>query len=288
KREHTGARTTAIPSNWVFQGPDMCDHGYSGIGRINVVAFDPVDSNTFYVGSAAGSTWKTTDGGITWNSLYDHLPTLGVSDIKINPLNHNTIYVATGDGDGGDAYSSGVIKSYDGGLTWNTTSLTWLPTAYHSARSLLINPLDTNSMILATNNGIYKTHNSGATWANVASGDFKQILYKPLDTSIVYGTIYTSTSAQIQRSINGGNTWATVTSFTDAQRINIAVCPASPAIVKAIASNNHSGLKGIYGSSNSGASYTSLFKDDTTCVNNLLSYDRDLPSTASTGQGWYD
>jgi Secretion system C-terminal sorting domain len=282
------AKTTAITSNWVFQGPHLSGGGYAGIGRVNTVAFDPVDSNTFYVGSAAGSTWKTTDGGHTWNSLYDNLPTLGVADIKINPLNRNTIFVATGDGDGGDAYSSGVIKSHDGGATWSTAGLSWLPTAYYAARSLLINPVDTNSMILATNNGIFKTHNSGAYWTNVAPGNFKQILFKPGDTTIVYGTIYTDTSCQILRSINGGVTWTAVTSFTGAQRINIAVCPADPTIVKAIASNNSSGLKGIYSSNNSGASYTAVFVNDTSCDNNMLSWDLGLPATDCGGQGWYD
>jgi hypothetical protein len=287
---HAAERTASVPSNWIFQGPSTSNHGYSGIGRINTVAFDPVDSNTFYVGSAAGGTWKTTNGGATWTPLYDFLPTLGVADIKVNPLNRNTIYVATGDGDHGDAYSSGVIVSHDGGLHWSTTGLTWLPTAYNSARSLLINPVDTTCMLLATDIGIFKTHNAGVTWTHVYSGgNFKQILYKPTDTSIVYGTVYTSTSSQIVRSTDGGITWNTVTSFLDAQRINIAVCPASPNIVKAIASNTTSGLKGIYGSADNGATYTALFTNDTsTCVNDLLNWELGLPTTGCGGQGWYD
>ncbi len=285
---HQGARTTSLTSNWVFQGPHLSGGGYAGIGRLNVVAFDPVDSNTFYVGSAAGSTWKTTNGGASWTSLYDFLPTLGVADIKINPRNRNTVYVATGDGDAGDAYSSGVIKSYNGGLTWSITGLSWMPTAYHNARSLLINPLDTNTLILGTNNGIYKSHDGGATWVNIPAGDFKQILYKPNDTNVIYGSIYTSTSAQIVRSTDAGNTWTTVTSFADAQRINLAVCPSSPATVKAIASNPSSGLQGIYSSGNSGLTFSALFTDDTSCTNNLLNWDLGLPTTGCGGQGWYD
>jgi hypothetical protein len=284
----THAKTTAFtPSNWVFQGPASSVGGYAGMGRINVVAFDPIDSNIIYAGSAAGSTWKTTDGGLTWASLYDFLPTLGVSDIKINPLNRNSIYVATGDAEAGDSYSSGVILSHDGGATWLTTGLTWLPTAYDYVRSLLINPQDTNSMMLATNVGIYKSYDAGATWANVAAGDFKQILYKPGDSSMVYGTMYAGGSAQIMRSANGGLTWSAVTTFTDAQRINIAVCPASPAVVKAVASNFSSGLKGIYSSTNSGASYTEVYTNDVSCSQELLGYDLGLPTSSCGGKGWY-
>ena len=284
----SAARTTSVPADWVFVGPHYSEGGYSGIGRINIVAFDPVDSNTFYVGSAAGSTWKTTDGGNTWAPCYNNLPTLGVSDIKINPLNRNTIYVATGDGDAGDTYSSGVILSHDGGATWLTTGLYWLPTAYNNARSLLINPLDTSSMIVGTNTGIFKSYNAGTTWTSVAPGNFKQILYKPGDTSVVYGSMYTDTCSQIMLSTNGGNTWSAVTSFTDAQRINIAVCPASPALVVAVVSNNSSGLEGIYTSTNSGASYAATYTDDTSCTRELLGYDLGLPTTTCGGQGWYD
>jgi photosystem II stability/assembly factor-like uncharacterized protein len=282
------ARTTIIPANWVFQGPDTCTHGYSGLGRINTVAFDPIDSNTFYIGSAAGSTWKTTNGGHSWTSCYDNLPTLGVADIKINPLNHNTVYVATGDGDAGDAYSSGVIVSHNGGLTWSTTGLNWLPTVYNSARSLLINPVDTTKLMLASNAGIFKTYNSGLTWINVYNGNFKQILYKPGDTNTVYGTMYTDTSAQIMLSTDGGNNWNPVTSFTDAQRINIAVCPAMPNLVQAVASDNSSGLKGIYTSVDNGATYTATYTDDTSCTREILGYDLGLPTSHCGGQGWYD
>ena len=281
-------KTTTIPSNWVFEGPHTAGGGYSGIGRINTVAFDPVDSNTFYVGSAAGSTWKTTNGGATWASCYDFLPTLGVADIKINPLNRNTVYVATGDGDAGDAYSSGVIVSHDGGNNWAVTGLSWLPTAYNNARSLLINPQDTSSMILGTNAGIFKTYNAGLSWKNVFTGNFKQILYKPGDTSTVYGTMYTDSCQQIMLSTDAGLTWTAVTSFTDAQRISIAVSPASPTMVKALASNNSSGLKGIYESTDNGATYHAIYTDDTSCKRELLGWDLGLPTKNCGGQGWYD
>lgn len=282
------ARTTTTPSNWIFQGPDTCSHGYSGLGRINVVAFDPVDSNTFYIGSAGSNAWKTTDGGNTWTSMYDNLPMQGVADIKINPLNRNTIYIATGDGDAGDAYSSGIIVSHDGGLNWATTGLTWSPSLYYSAHKMLINPLDTLTMMIASTNGLYKSNNAGATWTNINSGNFKQIVYNPMDTAIVYGTMYTDTCAQIMLSIDGGNTWNAVTHFTDAQRINVAVSPANPALVIAVVSNESSGLEGIYNSTDSGHTYNPLYIGDTACDNNILGYSLGLPTSECDGQGWYD
>ena len=51
----------------------------------------------------------------------DLLAAIGASDLAIDPTNVNIMYLASGDGDAGDTYSLGVLKSTDGGLTWNTT-----------------------------------------------------------------------------------------------------------------------------------------------------------------------
>ncbi|MFI5195789.1 MAG: T9SS type A sorting domain-containing protein [Chitinophagales bacterium] len=142
-------------------------------------------------------------------------------------------------------------------------------------------------MILAANSGIYITHNAGNSWTNVSVFGVKQLLYNPGDTNIIYGTL-SGGSAQIIRSKDGGNTWNNVTSLTGAQRINIAVSQANSAIVTAIASNNNSGLLGVYRSVDTGATYTPVFVDDAGCTNNILGYDLGLPTSNCGGQGWYD
>ncbi len=285
---HSASRTTTTTSNWILQGPNVSASSNAYIGRINVVAFDPVDSNTFYAGSPAGSTWKTTDGGHSWVPLYDKLPSLGVSDIKINPLNRNTIYVVTGDVDNFDTYSSGVIASHDGGATWtNITSIPGFPTI---ASSLLINPLDTNSMMFATFLGLYKTYNGGISWINVNTHYFTQLIYNPADTNIVYGAIYgfVYASGQIMRSKDGGATWDSVTKFKDITRISMAVSPGYPAIVKAIAGSNIYGFKGIYNSSDSGQTFVPIDTGSISCTNNLLGWEPSLPTTSCDNQCGYD
>ncbi len=290
RKTNVAAKTTGgDPSNWSFQGPHQSNSGYSGMGRINVVAFDPIDSNIFYAGAAAGSTWKTTNGGASWVSLYDNWPTLGVSDIQINPKNRNTIYVATGDGIAGNAFSSGVIKSTDGGLNWSVTGLNWSPTNYLSASSLLINPKDTNTLVLASNNGIYKSYNGGQSWINMNQGVYNQILYNPADTNILYGSLtnYSNSTNQIMRSTDGGVTWDTVTHFPASEWVKLAVCTSSPNVVKAVVANYARGLQGIYASSDSGHTFRPVLVD-TNCTNNILGYDVYLPTSSCGGQAYYD
>ena len=89
---------------------------------MNVIAEDPNTPTTIYAGTPAGGLWRSTDNGLSWSALFSDLPSLGVSGIAIDPVN-GTIYVATGDGDGTDTYSMGVIKSTDNGATWTPTGL---------------------------------------------------------------------------------------------------------------------------------------------------------------------
>lgn len=283
--KNTAEKTTAVDqSSWSFGGPDNSTGiANTGLGRINVVSFHPTDSNIFWIGSAGGGAWKTADGGLHWTVVDDNLPVLGVSDIDFNPLNPNTIYLCTGDRDAKDNFSVGVLKSTDGGQTWNTTGLKWQTSDMRLTHCLVINPLDTNSLTLGASDGIYKSYDGGATWQNVTGGEFKQVVYNPADTNILYA----AGALNIYRSADGGASWQQTTTFTsNVSRIVLAVSPASPKLVKAIIANSSYGLEGIYRSADSGKTFTQIFDDGTGCSTNILA---STPNgNACGGQGWYD
>ena len=297
EKSHSAERTTStvLPA-WVFQGPDSSEADGWGVGRINVVAFHPTDPNTFWIGSPGGGVWKTTNGGTSWTCLTDQLPLLSISDIIVNPLNPNTIYLCTGDREAGDYEGIGVLKSYDGGTTWNTTGMTWTPSMYNIANSMVINPLDTNSLILGTTAGLYQSFDGGATFTMVNPNNFMQVIYRPGDTTTVYGTTpmnYATTPytcAQIWLSNDGGTTWNMQTSLTTSNRLTLAVTPAAPDLVLAVSSmydvtggGNTDGLDGIYQSTDAGNTYTEIYFGD--CSNNLLTWD--ATGNGCGGQGWY-
>lgn len=289
KQMSAAGKTTDDQSDWTFQGPDSSPGHYNGVGRINAIAFDPTDSNTYWIGSAGGGVWKTTTNGTSWTAIYNNLPLLGVSDIDINPLNPNTAYLCTGDGDGYDSYSIGVLKTTDGGNTWDSTGLTFAATDFQEINSLVINPADTSSLFAATTNGLRHSTDAGASWTTVLQGNFKQIVYNPADTNIVYLTGYpnNSSDAHILRSTDGGLTWQVVTNVSNVQRINLAVTPANPAIVKAVFANDNNGLEGIYSSSDSGATFTQIFSGGN-CSNNILANPMAPGPSDCDGQAWYD
>jgi hypothetical protein len=116
--------------SWSLLGPSNTT---SGIGRIDRLAFHPTDADIVWAGSTAGGLWRTTDGGASWTNLSPYISSPAISGIAVNPANTNTIYILTGDGDsdisglvedwGYMRLSIGVLKSTNGGATWQQTGV---------------------------------------------------------------------------------------------------------------------------------------------------------------------
>ncbi|MCW1146811.1 VPS10 domain-containing protein [Flavobacterium lacisediminis] len=247
------------PSNWQPVGPfthTNTGSWSSGQGRVNIVHVDPSNPNTIYLGSPAGGIWKSTNSGTSWTPLTDELPQIGVSGIAVDYSNSNTIYIATGDKDAGDSYSVGVYKSTDGGLTWAATG-TMGASNPSRAGDIVIHPTNNQILWCATNNGIFKSTNAGASWTQILAGiNFSQgnIRLKPGDPSVVYA----SASNRFYRSTDTGSTFTavTVSSVASTSRIIIDVTAANSSYVYALSVNNSSALNGIYRSTDSGVTFT--------------------------------
>lgn len=279
---------------WTTLGPDMVPYLFyadqlSGAGRLNTVAFHPTDSNIMYVGAPSGGLWKTADGGNTWTSLGDQLASLGVSDIAINPLNSNVIYIATGDGDSGDTYGSGILKSTDGGLTWNSTQFSLDISEGYYFRRILIDPANPDILYTASNKGLYRTDDGFKTYTKLHDGHFKDIEFHPANPQIVYAAeYYTGESANIIRFKNNGTEIDVLFNGLDlsnkVRRIELAVTPANPDAVFAIASSiQDGGFYALYKSTNQGDSFIKIYDKEKI---NILGWDFDGKDTG--GQGWYD
>ncbi len=128
---------TSSTGNWTAMGPFGSPIN-GDAGRLTFIRFMPGNTNTIFVGTGAGGMWVSTDAGATWTTNTNTLSVLGCSDLAINPTNTNIMYVATGEIDAGDTYSTGILKSLDGGLTWNTTGLSWTVSSSRRIGRLLI------------------------------------------------------------------------------------------------------------------------------------------------------
>src|SRR4051812_27270631 len=95
-----GTRTTSGSPVWSSVGPSYVAGTLFGIGRVNCIVIDPIDTSTLYIGTACGGVWISHNCGGTWASTSDNFPSLSVADIAVNPHHTDTLYAATGDGYG--------------------------------------------------------------------------------------------------------------------------------------------------------------------------------------------
>jgi hypothetical protein len=243
-------------SNWVPMGPFMYTNTSSwsaGQGRVNSMTVDPSNPNTYYIGTPGGGAWKSTDAGVNWSPLNDFITRVGASAVAVDPNNSNIVYVGTGDDDAGDSPSIGLLKSTDGGATFNPTGLSFFDN-FANISEVYIDPTNSSKIMVSSNRGFYLSLNAGATFTRTRSGNVKDIKLKPGDPS----TIYLSTSNDFYISTNGGITWSSSSNGLPfgMGRSVIAVTPANPNMVYLLIADNASALLGIYRSTNSGLSFT--------------------------------
>jgi hypothetical protein len=242
-------------SNWFPSGPyGVVGTGSwsTGQGRVNAIAVDPSNPNTYYIGAPGGGVFKSIDAGATWTPLTDFISRVGASAIAIDPNNSNIIYIGTGDDDGGDAPSIGMLKSTDGGATFNTTGLTFFG-SNAKITEIYLNPTNANELYIATNQGFYKSTNAGANTTLTFNGNVKDIKLKPNDPN----TIYLTANGGFFTSTNAGNSFTVVSTGlpTNAGRMVIAVTPANAQYVYVLAINASADLLGVYRSTNGGSSF---------------------------------
>lgn len=286
----------AVPAN-------LTGYMNNGIGRVNCVAFHPTDVNTFYVGVAQGGLWKTTNNGVSYTPLTDDLPITRISDIAINPVNPDEIYISVCDfeyvGVGlflngrkrNTHYGIGVYKTLDGGLTWAPTGLSFQLSDGDASliRKIIIDPANTNNVVACGVSGMYTSGNAGGSWTQVMDSLFWDLIQDPLTPSTLFaatGWVRNANqgSAGIYKSTDFGTTWTLLSTGIPprgtVQRVKLAQSRSNPNRIYALAVDTLSGLHGIYRTNDAGLTWNLQFDSL-----NLLEFG---DGTGTGGQGNYD
>lgn len=274
--------------SWSHIGP-FDGNALGGIGRVNCITFHPNNHDIMFIGAPAGGVWKSTDGGNSWSTNTDLLPNLGVSAIAIDPLHPDTMYIGTGDRDAADTYSIGLLKSTDGGQTWNTTGLSYTVNMSRRIGGIYINPKNTQEIVVATRAGIHRSVNGGATFTNVQGGSWQMLTFVPTASDTLF--VGSNSAANVMRSVDAGATWSFATTglpTSGATRVEIATTADDPNYVYALVSASNNGLEGVYRSTNGGTSWFQVLSGSS---KNLLAWGTNPggnSGSSSGGQGWYD
>ena len=243
----SGISQQAHTGDWSLIGPANVNSENRGIGRVNRIAFHPTNVNKLYLATATGGLWVTENAGTSWQSYTDGIPNLNLSGVVVDYTNPNIIYILTGDADSyfsgargqfkyGKA-TSGILKSTDGGLTWRKTGFDWNVQDDILGYKLMIHPTDPSILLVATNDGIYRTSNGGNTWVRETQNNtYFDIEFKPGDPSVVYASGITSSNIVFYKSTDAGDTFSETFStprlmgadgLNATNRSSIAVTPAN-------------------------------------------------------------
>ena len=217
---------------WRFIGP------FRG-GRVLAVTGVANDPNTFYFGSVGGGLWKTTNGGIVWKPIFDHLPgghrIASIGAIAVAPSDPRVLYVGTGEADMRSAISfgDGVYKSTDAGATWTHLGLA----DTRQIGKIVVDPADASKVYVAAlghaygpnaERGVFKSTDGGRTWAHVLNKGAEigaiDLAMDPADSSTLYAatwnahrttwSVYAPVSGPgggLYKSTDGGATWVALT-----------------------------------------------------------------------------
>jgi len=167
-------------------------------GRPTSIAFDPVSSQKFYLGTSGGGLWKTTDGGNTWTNLSDSWSTYAMGGVAVDQTNGNIIYAATGDNY--DQRGNGIYKSTDGGNNWQHI----LSASNSKYNQVLIDPQVNTTIYVTNDDGVHQSLDAGVTWNHVVSiGGWTHMVIDPTNGQ----NLYASGGGVIKKSIDGGVTW---------------------------------------------------------------------------------
>jgi hypothetical protein len=258
-------------ANWTYTGnsnppPAGPKGGYKGgDGRVNYFRFMPGNNNIIFACCPTGGLWETTNGGTTWATKTDQLADMSVSDVAISPTNTNIMYVSIGDGDGifggyTTLSTTGVLKSTDGGNTWNPTGLSYPQAAtgplYQTVNQLLIDSNNTSVLLAGTSFGLFRTANGGTNWTLVDTGDFRTLECEPFHSNIIYAGTF---NGQFYRSADTGKTWSLISAgissvYTFQNRLKVAVSPADSSLVYLVKWTNPGSA--IYLSRDAGQTFT--------------------------------
>lgn len=251
-------------------------------GRIDAVAGVPGDPETYFAGGLGG-LWRSKDGGVTWQPVFDGKPVTSIGAIAVAPSNHRIVYVGTGEPNirNDIAFGDGMWRSTDGGSTWTHLGLD----ATSQIAEIAVDPHDANVLYVAAvgdpfspggSRGVYRSTDGGVHWDHVLAigpeTGASSVVISPSDPRDVFAGVWTVqrrpwmlTSGGprdgLYHSTDGGRQWKRVrgNGFPGGLtgRIGVAFAPSNPQIVYAVIESK----VGVFWRSDDGGSHWRLMSD---------------------------
>jgi len=253
-------------------------------GRCAAVAGVPSQPFVYYFGATGGGVWKTTDGGINWESISDGsvFGTGSVGAVAVADSDPNTIYVGMGESPirGNVSHGDGVYKSIDAGKTWKRIGLE----DTRQISRIRIHPKNPDLVYVAVlghvwgpneQRGVFRSKDGGKTWEKILNRGNKagaiDLILDPTNPNTLYAGFWEvyrkpwtlesgGPGSGIFKSTDGGDTWTELTRNPGMPKgtigkVGITVSPANPERVWALVEAEDGG---VFRSDNGGTTWTKV------------------------------
>ena len=202
---------TLVGSSLILESPPSVDNSQSMDPRIidwrhvHGLGLDPADNSILYI-ATHGDFYQSISGG----------PPVKVDKVRADYMAFNAplvpgvpLYASGHPSTGGN---TGLIKSNDGGITWeHVSNVLEPPVDFHAMAISKQNP----EMIIGFDSGargLFKTIDAGKTWETLEYPEYISALtISPNDSEIIFA----GTGKGIFKSDNGGKTWIQLDAYKD-------------------------------------------------------------------------
>ena len=238
-------------------------------GRVAAIDAVESDPNIIYVGAATGGVWKSVNGGLNWQPIFDDQDVASIGAVAIFQAAPEIVWVGTGEGNVRNSTSigGGIYKTMDGGRTWAKLGLE----RTERINRIALHPTNPDIAYVAAlgtlwgeneDRGIYKTSDGGKSWQKILYVDQKtgatDVKIDPANPDKLYAAMWQfrrkpyhfnsgGPGSGLHLSYDGGKTWSRKTQEDglpegELGRIVIAPSPSDPARVYALVEAEKSAL----------------------------------------------
>jgi uncharacterized protein (TIGR03437 family) len=151
--------------------------------------------------------------------------------------------------------NAGLLKSADGGVTWNPVTVTTSNSLLHGTQqiwAIAVDPQQPSTIYFVANTsgalGFYRSNDNGNTWAGITLIGFNAgagttwLAVDPVLTNVMY----IGSASVLHKSVDFGNTWSQVTLPADVGVGGLSVDPSASGTVY-LSNGNHLYKSGDYG-----------------------------------------